>query len=255
MFFIHGERTQGIKETNWFAGGRYAADFDHSGTIDLGDLAFFAANYQGRSDDSLTHPAEVSQSSSAAAETGTTATKTSAITSSNANLDGTGALSEASDATMLRQTKLDEIVDTAIARWVSAGFTDNLVTQLRRVPFVIDNLGGKTLGLAEIDTIFIDDNAAGNGWYVDRTPMSDEEFTLVDGTQQSTAPDAAKRMDLLTVVEHELGHVLGLEDLNSMVDGLMNPVLQTGVRRSVGRAEIDALFADNDALDKVFAHG
>ena len=42
-------------------------------------------------------------------------------------------------------------------------------------------------------------------------------------------------MDLLTVVEHELGHVLGLDDVDPSAAGhvLMTETLGTGVRRSV----------------------
>lgn len=53
----------------------YASDYDRSGTVDLGDLAFFAANYRlSRPNDSLSYPAEVSQTSSAVVTTSTTAT-------------------------------------------------------------------------------------------------------------------------------------------------------------------------------------
>jgi hypothetical protein len=45
------------------------------------------------------------------------------------------------------------------------------------------------------------------------------------------------------VVEHELGHVLGLEDLDSSVESLMSGTLPTGVRRGLSAAELDALFA------------
>jgi hypothetical protein len=51
------------------------------------------------------------------------------------------------------------------------------------------------------------------------------------------------RIDLLTVVEHELGHCLGLSDLSSSVDELMSGTLSAGLRRQAGAAELDALFA------------
>ena len=50
-------------------------------------------------------------------------------------------------------------------------------------------------------------------------------------------------MDLLTVVEHELGHVAGLGDLDSSPYDLMSDTLTKGVRRKVGVADIDAVFA------------
>lgn len=57
---------------------------------------------------------------------------------------------------------------------------------------------------------------------------------LSDGQLLATSSsEAFDRIDLLTVVLHELGHVLGLEDLDpeDNPDDLMNPTLNTGVRR------------------------
>ena len=47
------------------------------------------------------------------------------------------------------------------------------------------------------------------------------------------------RMDLLTVFEHELGHILGYEHTDY---GLMSPTLATGVRETP-TAVIDQFFA------------
>ena len=53
------------------------------------------------------------------------------------------------------------------------------------------------------------------------------------------------KMDLLTVVEHELGHELGLSDVNptSNPSDLMASTLPTGVRRQPTTQDLDALFA------------
>jgi hypothetical protein len=50
---------------------------------------------------------------------------------------------------------------------------------------------------------------------------------------QETSP-AFGRMDLLTVVMHELGHVLGFADLDPNAGELMSETLDAGTRRSVG---------------------
>src|SRR5439155_10160063 len=68
-------------------------------------------------------------------------------------------------------------------------------------------------------------------------PADDSEFALaVTGRELSAGPGspAFGRMDLLTVVEHELGHVLGLEDLDAQISPheLMTDTLAAGVRRS-----------------------
>ena len=71
------------------------------------------------------------------------------------------------------------------------------------------------------------------------------EFTASSGATQLRAvdPRAIDRIDLLTVVEHELGHMLGLSDLASSANDLMSRTLSVGVRRNV--TEADAVFADH----------
>ena len=61
------------------------------------------------------------------------------------------------------------------------------------------------LGQATPGHITLDSDAAGNGWYVDKTPLSDSEFVHPTG-------EVATRVDALTTVMHELGHELGLGD-------------------------------------------
>jgi hypothetical protein len=87
---------------------------------------------------------------------------------------------------------------------------------------------GETLG----KTIWIDDDAAGYGWFVDPTPGDDVEYGDVLGphtlaARRDTAAD--QRVDLLTTVMHEMGHLLGYQHA---ADDLMQAVLPLGVRRS-----------------------
>jgi hypothetical protein len=86
-------------------------------------------------------------------------------------------------------------------------------------------------------TIWLDTDAAGYGWFLDGTPEDDAEFTIAlrEGERRAeNGSSAAGRMDLLTVVMHELGHVLGLADLRSAGSrgDLMYETLPTGVRRA-----------------------
>jgi hypothetical protein len=107
--------------------------------------------------------------------------------------------------------------------------------------FAVRDLGGDTLGLVSLAdrTVWIDDDAAGNGWFVDPTPGQDEEFRGGAGGTLSAVPGgpADGRMDLLTAVLHELGHLAGIPDDTS---GLMADVLAPGVRQT-------------QALDQIFA--
>ena len=115
--------------------------------------------------------------------------------------------------------------------------------KLAQVQFVVSDLPGSYLGETEGNRVYLDVNAAGNGWFVDPTPAVDEEFASSGSQQQLVAvdPRAVDRIDLLTVVEHELGHVAGLSDLDTSVNDLMNGVLGTGIRRNA--SHVDAVLA------------
>ncbi|MBY0459119.1 MAG: hypothetical protein K2V38_17425, partial [Gemmataceae bacterium] len=90
--------------------------------------------------------------------------------------------------------------------------------------------------------IEIDDDAAGFGWFLDPTPRDDSEFAATEHPGEfvrAMFSPAAGRMDLLTVLSHELGHVLGRDDLHAdeHAGDLMFESLPTGVRRvPVGRS-------------------
>ena len=88
--------------------------------------------------------------------------------------------------------------------------------QLESVSVQVGNLGTSILGLETAGTITINQTAAGNNWYVNAGPGSSP---------------AAGDVDLLTVLEHELGHVIGLSD-NTEAGDLMDITLGLGVRRS-----------------------
>lgn len=129
---------------------------------------------------------------------------------------------------MLATAQIQPLVLEAISRWTTAGVDVSAVLNL---DVRIANLGGSTLGLASGNTIWLDDDAAGWGWFVDPTPWDDSEF--------STPGDQGEqhRMDLLSVLMHELGHGLGYEHTE---DGVMQETLSAGERTTYR----DAAFLD-----------
>jgi allophanate hydrolase subunit 2 len=125
----------------------------------------------------------------------------------------------------LTSEELAAVVRAAIADWAAAGATPAQIGQLQAVQFVIADLPAADLGMQAGETVWIDQSAAGHGWYTDVGPVSEAGFTAGSGQRQAVAG----RMDLLTVVAHELGHALGLPD--TAAPGLMNEWLSPGTRR------------------------
>jgi hypothetical protein len=94
---------------------------------------------------------------------------------------------------------------------------------------------------------WLDDPAAGWGWFIDPTPRDDSEFTTPGDLGEQN------RMDLLTVLLHEIGHLLGQEH---QADGLMAETLTAGTRllpaREMYPADLTAaLFAIDLPADAV----
>ncbi|MFT4837570.1 MAG: cell division septation protein DedD, partial [Nonlabens sp.] len=105
----------------------------------------------------------------------------------------------------LSQGQLDAALAGAIADWQDVGVTDDL----SGVTITTADLAGLDLGQSAGEAITVDLDAAGHGWDV-----------------VSSEPS---RMDLGTVVRHELGHVLGLDHEST---GLMSVTLATDTSRA-----------------------
>jgi hypothetical protein len=160
-----------------------------------------------------------------------------------------GAGASAVSASDLAQAKA-----AAIDLWRQAGASGAEVASLASTPLRLADLDSRAaFGLAftdHVSSILIDDNAGGWGWHTDL---------------RSAPP--ADRVDLLTVVLHELGHVLGYRDLDlgAASANLMSGLLTAGQRRvpeslsHITASDIDGSFSvrgdaiDTAAVDSVFA--
>lgn len=124
-------------------------------------------------------------------------------------LSATGTVGSAKNATSTSSIQLQTIVDAALARFSNAGATAAELELLRGVQFQIQDLGGPGyLGIMNgPKSVLIDDNGAGNGWYIDTTPLDNNGFKIKNG-KLVAGGKARKQMDLLSVVMHEFTNVL-----------------------------------------------
>jgi hypothetical protein len=144
-----------------------------------------------------------------------------------------GGATNSDAANALSKSELHAITNEAIRRWQSVGVDTEARAKLEAARIVIADLRGSQLAAIDGDTIVLDSTAAGHGWFVDSTPTSDEEYATISASTAMTAKSstaAVDHIDLLTVVEQELGKVAGLEDLT---DCVVHNKIGTGVRSSI----------------------
>jgi hypothetical protein len=132
-------------------------------------------------------------------------------------MEAAGPLVMTDSASTLTQAELDAATVSAMSQWTQAlsngdprlgGFGDVRIT--------VSHLAGGELGFTEGASVWIDSNAAGYGW---------------SGHGGS--------MDLVTVVTHELGHVLGFDHQDAKLYPVMTEDLMPGMRYLIEAARID----------------
>ncbi len=141
------------------------------------------------------------------------------------------------------------LFDVAVARWAAVGLDSEGLALLRGAELAVAELGGGRLAFTSGSTITLDASASGWGWFLDPEPFSDDAF--LPGPSGSTlravpGGPADGRVDLLTVLQHEMGHLLGLDDLYDETDDLMSALLEPGMRRVPTTAHVDAALAGLD---------
>jgi hypothetical protein len=148
----------------------------------------------------------------------------------------------------LTQPQLDSVVSTAKTLWMGAGLTDEQLALLRNITFEVADLPGNYLGEANSTNILVDSDGGGRGWYIGSGPINNTDFSrMVSPTHLYSNPSSVSdsHVDLLTVILHEIGHGMGLDDtyLASDRDNLMYGYLTKGERRLPAQGQ--ALTASN----------
>ena len=144
----------------------------------------------------------------------------------------------------LTQGELKTVVDQAIGIWTTTVLAAADLIALQSVNVQIANLPGNRLGQATRSLITIDDDASGYGWSLYGTNLPG-------------------RMDLLTAVLHEMGHVLGHDDdYDPDHSGdIMSGTLARSRTRTLPADEsallpsLDSLFSTSDRDDELSLFG
>jgi hypothetical protein len=192
----------------------HACDHDHSGYIDFGDFSYFAGGFFHTSTD-------VRRLAYAPNFPG-------AWRGQTVRLEATE--QPGGNAAVLTEEQVLPVFDAALER-IESSEGEQVTEILRTVDVEIMDLPGDLLGRASEQIVQIDIDAAGYGWFVDTTPRDNVEFfhNTHPGDLIATPGSLAQdRADLLTVVLHELGHVLGHDHAD---EGIMDDTLPLGTRR------------------------
>ncbi len=132
-------------------------------------------------------------------------------------------------AEKLQKEVLQPTILQALTSWHSAGADSAVLRKLANVSVTIADLPGNVLARTVGRAIVLDQDAAGNGWFVDASPWDQIEFGGIEGAGYAISGAASNRIDLLTTLTHEFGHLLGLDDSRNVND-VMNYLLGTGRR-------------------------
>lgn len=145
--------------------------------------------------------------------------------------------------------QLQPVIQAAINDWAAVGLDAAHMQMLEQAPIQIAPLDiamAQTLGTQ----ISVDPTAKGLTWYVDPAPTSNAAFptSTSSGLQATSGTAAAQGVDLVTVMAHEYGHILGLPDQTTQPTDIMYQSLGVGVRRlptAQAVALVQALAATN----------
>ncbi len=115
--------------------------------------------------------------------------------------------------------RLDLVSASMMAGWAESVWMSQDQVHVDKYELRVADLPGNLLGLTRGNTITIDADGAGMGWFVDATPWESSEITTPTGI--------GDQYDLLTVLAHELGHLNGHDHEHA---GVMGATLDVNTR-------------------------
>jgi hypothetical protein len=119
---------------------------------------------------------------------------------------------KAIDATALTETALAPVFADVVARWTAALDDPALAAEIASLQIRVADLDGLRVSQVGGNTVWIDVNAAGYGWFVDASPRDEVEFAWeVTDDLDAAGPESAAfaKMDLVSVLAQSIGEVLG----------------------------------------------
>ncbi len=150
---------------------------------------------------------------------------------------------EIGDMATLTEAQLAPVVAAAVDAWTrKLGADQERLGALNGLAISVADLPDLALGETLAGgRILIDANGAGHGWFVDLSPADNSEFGVLnpDTLAMTVEGPASGRMDLVTVVMHEIGHVLGFDHTEAEVYAVMHEDLEPGVRYLLDDSGID----------------
>jgi autotransporter-associated beta strand protein len=191
-----------------FAGGVYvsAGDVDGNGSIELITGAGAGGGPHVRAFDGQTGAEVASYFAFDSAFTGGVKPVSSSLVGSPLRVAGGAAISSAGTSVLDVASALGAF-RVAVGLWASAGLNASHMNALSQVHIQVADLAGDLVGWASGSTVTLDIDAAGHGW---------------------SGLGLSGSVDLLSVLGHELGHVLGLDDLPGLGVDLMHGHIELG---------------------------